>query len=101
MDLIGNGVSFKEFATQKNPQTEGEKHLVAALWMDQHGGLETFTIHNVFTCFRTMDWNTAGDFGQPMRLMKKDKSYYSTPKFGLWKLTATPGMDAANAIGNQ
>ncbi len=101
MDLIGNGVSFKEFATQKNPQTEGEKHLVAALWIaparrprDLHDSQRLYLLpHDGLEHRRRLRPADAAD--------EKDKSYYSTPKFGLWKLTATPGMDAANAIGNQ
>jgi hypothetical protein len=97
-DLSGNGTPWKEFAAQKNPQTEYDKYLLASRWIQKHGGCETFTANHAFTCFRAMSWNTLADFTQPMRMLKQRKSYYDVPVRGQWKLNAH-GLEAAEAVG--
>ena len=59
--------SWKDFATEKNPQTETDKFLVASLWTQTHGAADPFTGGHLFTCFRAMDWKTQVDMIQPLR----------------------------------
>ncbi|HEY6343692.1 MAG TPA: hypothetical protein VIY49_19535 [Bryobacteraceae bacterium] len=91
--------AWKEFAVQKNPQTEVDKLLVASLWTQIHGGFDPFTGSHLFTCFRAMEWKTQIDMVQPLRRLKLDKSYYENPSHGKWKLTAGIGIPAAEAVG--
>ena len=48
---------WKEYASEKNPQTVEDKYLVAAGWLTLHGGAESFRIDHLFTCFRGMEWD--------------------------------------------
>ena len=92
---------MKQFATDKNPQAEYDKYLVASAWLMKHAGCESgFTPNHVFTCFRAMRWKEQKDFTQPMRLMKSKKSYFDTPSKGTWKLNGH-GLSAAEAIGQE
>ncbi len=91
--------SWKDFATQKNLQTETDKFLVASLWAQTHGGADPFTGGHLFTCFRAMNWTTQVDMIQPLRQMKSKKSYYENPERGKWKLTVGVGVPAAETVG--
>jgi hypothetical protein len=91
--------SLKEYCTQKDPQTDNDKYLVASAWIMKHGGVDGFTDNHIFTCFRGMEWKTQVDLTQPMRLMKSKKSYFENPTRGTWRLTAGIGMPAAEAVG--
>jgi hypothetical protein len=91
--------SWKDFATEKNPQTENDKFLVASLWTQTHGAADPFTGSHLFTCFRAMDWKTQIDMIQPLRQLKSKKSYFENPGHGKWRLTAGIGIPAAEAIG--
>jgi len=90
--------SWKDYATQKNPQTENDKFLVASAWTQTHGGVDPFTGRHLFTAFRAMEWPTQVDMTQPLRTLKSKKSYYENPSSGKWKLT-TIGLEAADKIG--
>jgi hypothetical protein len=90
--------SLVDYCTQRNPQTENDKFLVASAWISTHGGLEAFTGAHLFTAFRAMDWKTQADMTQPLRTMKSKKSYYDNPGGGKWQLTPI-GLKAAEAIG--
>ncbi len=90
--------SWKEYAAQKNPQTENDKFLVAAAWVQTHGGTDPFTGRHLFTVFRAMEWPTQADMTQPMRTLKSKKSYFENPASGKWKLTGI-GLEAAEKIG--
>jgi hypothetical protein len=89
-------MAWKEYATDKNPQTLSVKYLVAGAWLTLHGGQQVFTARHVFTCFRAMGWEEQRDFSQPMRHMKASKSYFDVPKRGQWKMGSL-GMDAVNS----
>ena len=58
MDVTGNGVAFKDFAAQKNPKKNTQRHLVAACWLKEHGNSPTINIDKVYTCYRTVSWPT-------------------------------------------
>jgi hypothetical protein len=90
--------AWKDYAAQKNPQTENDKFLAASAWTQTHGGVDPFTGRHLFTCFRAMEWPTQVDMTQPMRSMKSKKSYYENPSSGKWKLT-TIGLETADKIG--
>lgn len=100
-DLTPAGMpSWKDYCAQKNPQSETDKLLVAAAWMQTHGGLTTFTGRHLFTCFRAMEWKTQVDMIQPLRVMKNRKSYYENPEQGQWRLTGI-GLAAAEKVGTE
>ena len=96
-DLSAGAVPWKEFAASKDPKTDNDRYLVAALWITENAGVATFNIAHVFTCFRAMQWNEQKDFSQPMRFMKSKKSYFDNPSRKTWKLTQV-GLEAARAI---
>jgi hypothetical protein len=89
--------SLKDYCTEKNPQTDNDKFLVASAWIQTHGGVDPFTGRHLFTAFRAMEWKPQVDMTQPMRTLKAKKSYYENPSSGKWKLTGI-GLDAAKAI---
>jgi hypothetical protein len=92
---------FKAFAAERNPQTVDEKYLVACLWLQEEAQLESYGASQVFTCFRAMEWQTYDDFTQPMRQLKKNKSYYAdADKRGEWKLN-DHGLDEARKVKHQ
>ena len=100
-NLTPDGVpSLTEYCTQKNPQTDYDKFLVASAWIQTHGGVDPFTGGHLFTAFRAMEWKTQVDMTQPLRIMKSKKSYYENPSFGKWKLTAI-GLTAAENVGKE
>ncbi len=88
---------WKEYAASKNPQVEADKYMVAAGWLTEHGGNEKFKIAHVFTCFRAMDWKMQKDSSQPMRALKKNKSYLDSLGAGHWKLTDI-GLEYAKSL---
>jgi hypothetical protein len=100
LDLTAGGQGWKAFAVDKAPQNDNEKYLVAAIWLTESAGLETFTTDHIFTCFRAMGWKEQKDFSQPLRLMKSKKSYFENPSRGVWKLTTSIGVPAAQKIDN-
>ena len=93
-----NGVTFKDFASTKGELIDDHKYMVAAYWLQKHGGLESFSGSHLFTCFRTMGWATRDDMTQPMRRLKSEKSYFDRLGKGQWKLN-THGLQATEAIG--
>lgn len=100
-NLTPGGVpSLRDYCTQKNPQTENDKFLVASAWIMTHGGVDPFTGGHLFTAFRAMEWKTQVDMTQPLRIMKSKKSYYENPSSGKWKLTAI-GLTAAENVGKE
>ena len=100
-NLAPTGVSaWKDFAAERDPQSDNDKCLVASLWIQTHGGVDPFTGNHLFTCFRAMDWKTQVDMIQPLRGLKSKKSYYDNPSHGKWRLT-TIGVEAAKAIAKQ
>ncbi|HYW42228.1 MAG TPA: hypothetical protein VE959_05190 [Bryobacteraceae bacterium] len=58
LDMTGTGVTFKDFAAQKNPTKATQRHLVAAYWLKEHGNSPTTTMDKVYTCYRTAEWPT-------------------------------------------
>jgi hypothetical protein len=89
--------AWKDYASEKNPQTEAAKFLVASAWIQTHGGVDPFTGSHLFTCFRAMEWKTQIDMTQPLRRLKLTKSYYENPSHGKWRLTGI-GLEAAEGI---
>ena len=97
-NLSPNGLpSLKDYCTEKDPQTEQDKFLVASAWIQTHGGANPFTGGHLFTCFRAMERKTQGDMAQPLRQLKSTKSFYENPNRGEWRLT-TIGLEAAENI---
>jgi hypothetical protein len=99
-DMEGNSTPFKDFAGVKGELGTYDKYMVAAYWLHKHGGLAAFSGNHIFTCFRTMGWKSKDDITEPMRRLKKDKSYFEKLERGEWKQTPL-GMKAAEAIGNK
>jgi hypothetical protein len=100
LDLTA-GTGWTAFAAEKKPQNDYDKYLVAALWLTEAAGLDTFTTDHIFTCFRAANWKQQRDFSQPLRQMKLKKSYFDSPSRGVWKLTAGAGLPAAKQISGQ
>jgi hypothetical protein len=98
-NLSPSGVpSLKDYCAGKNPQSDNDKFLIAAAWIQTHGGTEQFTGRHLFTAFRAMQWKTQTDMTKPMRRLKSKKSYFENPSSGNWKLTGI-GLEAAEEIG--
>jgi hypothetical protein len=98
LNLAPEGVpSLKDYCTERGPQTERDKFLVASAWIQTHGGTDPFTGQHLFTCFRAIEWKTQADMIQPLRHWKSKKSYYESPNRGEWRLTNI-GLDAAKNI---
>jgi hypothetical protein len=89
--------SWKDYAAEKNPQIEANKYIVAAAWLTECGSQDKFKIAHIFTLFRAMDWKTQKDLSQPMRQLKKKKSYFDSLEGGFWKLT-TIGLEHARSL---
>jgi len=99
LDLTRGDVPFKEFCTQKNPKGDNEKYLVIATWFHKYGGLDTISTDHIFTGYQTMSWKSnQRDVGQPLRFMKKKRSYFENPEKNTWKITHV-GLAAAEQIG--
>ena len=94
------GVAWKNYSEQKNPQGANQQYLIAAAWLTRHGGHEIFADDHLFTCFRAMGWNELKDFMQPVRQMKKKQSYFETIARGQWKLPPL-GLDTTEGIANK
>jgi hypothetical protein len=92
--------SLTDYCTEKNPQTENDKFLVASAWIQTHGGVEFFSGRHLFTAFRAMNWKTQVDMTQPLRALKSKKSFYDNPSQGKWKLTGI-GLTAAESVGKE
>jgi|GEM_PF-4867499 len=88
---------WRDYAKEKNPQSEADKYLVAAAWLTEHGGNEKFTINHIFTCFRATGWPMQKDPSQPLRQMKSKKSFFEKLGRGIWKLT-DPGLHEAKSL---
>jgi hypothetical protein len=88
---------LKDYCEEKDPQSENDKFLVAASWVQVHGGVDPFTGTHLFTSFRAIGWKTQADMTKPLRRLKSAKSYFENPSFGKWKITG-PGLTAAEKI---
>jgi hypothetical protein len=97
LQLTSDTLSFKDYATQKNPQTDNHKYLVVSRWLQERANIDAITIDHIFTCFQAMKWTSQKDVSQPFRVMMKNDSYYQKNGKG-WKLTHV-GADAADSIG--
>lgn len=58
LDTTGTGTSLKDFAASKNPKANNQRHLVAAVWLKEHGNSPTINIDKVYTCYRNVGWPT-------------------------------------------
>ena len=96
-DLNQSDIPWKQFAVERQPDSDNKCYLVAALWLSENAALSEFSARHVFTLFRAMKWNEQSDFVQPMRKMKQKSSYFTNPSSKTWKLTG-PGLDAARAV---
>jgi len=76
LDLGGNGLSFVDFARQKNPKNESKRFLTTMAWFKYHGGKPAIGIDEVYTVYRTsgLGWSyNLPDWGQVFRnLVKRD-----------------------------
>lgn len=86
---------LKEFCEAHNTGKLNRKYLVIARWLKEHRGITDITIHHVFTCFRTLGWNTPEDVTQPMRSMKKQAWFAAGQSAGTYRLT-NAGYDEAD-----
>jgi hypothetical protein len=67
LDLAGNGVSFVEFAKQKNPKNDSKRFLTTMAWFKNHGGKSAIGIDEVYTVYRTagLGWSySVADWGK-------------------------------------
>jgi hypothetical protein len=58
LDLVGKGVTLKDFARDKAPTSKNKRYLVAAYWLKEHGGQENVNADKIYTCFKTAGWPT-------------------------------------------
>jgi len=58
IDLFPKGkVSFKDFATSKNPTNDRERYAVAVYWLREIAELGTATVAQVVSCYRVAEWS--------------------------------------------
>lgn len=56
LDVKGNGISFKEYATEKAPASHLKRYLVATMWLKEHGNSSTINTDKVYTLYKTATW---------------------------------------------
>lgn len=58
LNLSGrSGVTFKDFAKEKNPTTRSKQYLISAYWLKEHGDSPTVNSDKMYTCFKTAGWS--------------------------------------------
>lgn len=80
LDLVSEP-SWEAFARSKNPSNDQKKFLVVAAWFKNYRDIDGITVDHVYTCFRSVKWDTAiADFGAPLRALKKRQLLEQTGK---------------------
>jgi hypothetical protein len=82
--------SLKDFMDQKKPSSINKRYLAIAFWLRENLGLETVTMHEIYTCYRLMGWNVPRDANQPLRDIKKQ---------GWMNKAQAPGAYSVNHVG--
>jgi len=96
LDLAGSGVTFKEFAEQKKPNSKAMKYLVAMFWLKEYGNSTTTNADKIYTCFKKAKWATNfNDWGQPFHnlVFADDIRKIGTGEFAI----NTTGEDKVNS----
>jgi len=96
LDLTGSGISFKDFAEQKNPTSKVMRYLVAMFWLKEYGNEPTVNADKIYTCFRKAKWPTNfNDWMQPFYnlVSAKDARSTDTGEFAI----NTTGEDKVNS----
>ncbi len=75
LDMIGESISFKEYAAQQSPKSTAKRYLAAAMWMKEYGRKATINIHGMYSCYKTAPWPLGiNDWDQTFRtLVRSDQ----------------------------
>lgn len=74
IDLTSGTRAWKEFASEKGPDSHREKYLVSAAWLHEHRDLKTIKSDHVFTCYKGAGWNfDIQDPTQTFRQLKAER----------------------------
>jgi uncharacterized protein YjhX (UPF0386 family) len=57
LDMKAGDVPWAEFATDKEPRSQRERHLVAAAWLSAHAHFRTITPVHLFACYNSVGWS--------------------------------------------
>jgi hypothetical protein len=58
LPLESQDTPLKKFAAQYAPKKHSRRYLTIAAWFKDHFGREAITIHDVYTCYKTLNWPT-------------------------------------------
>jgi hypothetical protein len=95
LDMQGEGVSFKDFVNQHNPNNHARRYLVATAWLNDHGKQQTVNTNKMYTAYKHADWPMANikDWDLAFRnlvtkdwVRRVDQGEYSITTIGRGKL---------------
>jgi hypothetical protein len=98
-DLISDEISFRDFASRKNPSTQFDKYLVIAAWFKRYKKIEEITTRHIFSCYQLMHWSAPDDLLAPFRDMKRLHNYFSkgrAPRSWILTLVGSNEVDDMN-----
>jgi hypothetical protein len=94
IDLDSGEIPFKNFCQQKNPAQESKRYLVIATWFYNYCNQKEISTNHIFTCYRSMGWNTPNDINKPFSNMKP-KGWFKNVNKNLWSITHI-GLNVVN-----
>jgi uncharacterized protein YjhX (UPF0386 family) len=97
LNLQAGPVSFKDFCAQKSPTVDTKKYLVVMAWLKESLGIESIGADHIYTCYRTMGWNTPKDVGATLRALKKQGWVVSSKEKGSFQITHI-GLNVVNQM---
>lgn len=91
--------SFKSFIEGKDVDSHQKKFMVAAVWLQEHRGINRITSNHIYTCYRHVGWSIGiPDWGQPLRDLKA-RDFLTTPEKGKYEVHHL-GLDFVNGLEN-
>jgi hypothetical protein len=84
--------TLKEFAAEKEPQSDLKKYLVIAHWAKEYKKMEELTPDHFYTAYKHMSWTSPKDFAQPMRDL-------INPRVGRFSTGSASGTAKINHLG--
>jgi hypothetical protein len=70
--------AFAAFATEKAPQSNPEKCLVSAYWLQHKAKLTGITASHIYTCFKEANWKVPNDLINALQVTKSTKGWLET-----------------------
>jgi hypothetical protein len=90
--------SFEAFAAGKDAESNHKKFMIAAVWLQEHRGVNRITANHIYTCYRSIGWSIGiPDFSQPLRDLKA-RDFLTTPEKGKYEVNHL-GLDFVRKLG--